>query len=111
MRKEITLESTIFMVNSILIDLGQAEECKEGTQDAKRRSDPERILVALDSVASCIGYKDGVKVVADECTDLAKGCSNGVVASANRGGRSLGCDKTDVVARTHCNTISMLIMI
>lgn len=110
MLKEITLESSVFVVNGVLADLGQAEECKESTQDAERGSYPERILVTFDGVASCISYKDGVKVIANECTDLAKGCSNGVVATTNSGGRSLGCDETNVVARTDCSTVSILLV-
>lgn len=110
MLKEICLEGSIFMVNSVLFDLGQTEECEESAQDAERRSNPEGVLVALDSVASCVSYKDGEQVVADESTDLAKGCSDGIVATTNGSGRSLGCDETNVVARTDYDIVSKLLM-
>ena len=64
-------------------------------------------MVALDRVASCISDEDGEEVVADESTNLAKGCSNGVVATTNGSGRSLGCDETNVVARTDYDIVSI----
>lgn len=109
--KKITLESGILVVNGILTNLRQTEERKEGTQDAKRRSDPERVLVAFDDVVACIGHEDWVEVVANESTDLAEGCGYCIVATSNSGSRSLGCDETDVVTRTDCENVSILLTV
>jgi len=108
--KEITLESGILVINGILTNLRQAEECEEGTQDAKRRSDPERILVAFDDVVACVSHENRVEIIANKSTNLAKGCGYCIVATSDSSSGSLGCDETDVIARTDCDNFSVLPM-
>ena len=108
--EKITLESSVFVINSVLTNFRQAEECKESTQDAEGRSHPKRVLVTLDDIVTCISHENWVEVVANEGTNLAKGCGYGIVAASNGSGRSLGGDKTNVVARANCDIVSTVLL-
>jgi len=64
-------------------------------------------LVAFDDVVARISDEDRVEIVANESTYLAEGCGYCIVATSDGSSRSLGCDETDVVARTDCDNLSV----
>ena len=61
-----------------------------------------------DDVVACISHENWVEIVANESTNLAEGCGYCVVATSDGSGGSLGCDETDVVARTDNSNVSIL---
>lgn len=69
------------------------------TENAKGTRDDKRILASADWVGSMV-LRNGKHIRTDKGTDLANGGGDAVVLAANRGCAALGCQKTDVVART-----------
>jgi hypothetical protein len=69
------------------------------TENAKCTGDDERILTSADWVGGIV-LRNGQHVSTDKGTDFANGGGDTVVLASNSGCAALGCDKTDVVART-----------
>lgn len=79
--------------------MGNKYPAQHRTENAKGARDDERILASTDWVGGMV-LRNGKHVGTDKSTDLADGGGDTVVLASNGGCAALGCEKTDVVART-----------
>lgn len=96
---QILPESQILVGDGVLANTRQAEDGQRGAEYAQGARDIEGVLRRGYVVATrSLDIREDVG--ADEGTDLAKGCSDGVVLTANASRRGLRRDQTDVVTCT-----------
>lgn len=92
------LEFAILLLDEVLGDVGEADECEDSAQEAHACREVEGHLALLDNIATTVGDQVREDVVANEAAELAKGGGNAVVLATNGGGAGLRGDEADVVS-------------
>lgn len=98
-RLQIFTEADVLLLDGVLVDLRQPEDQK-GADEGEGTGQVKGVLPRLDHVFSTGIHEVREHVVADETTDLARSRSDGIVLTAEPGGRRLGSDETNVVTWT-----------
>jgi hypothetical protein len=92
MLNQVRLEPQVLLLNCVLSDMRQAKDRETGREDTESTADEKRVLALFSPIVACCSDDEREYIIADESSDLAKGCSDSVILTANGGGGGLRCD-------------------
>ena len=95
---KIAPEPRILRLNRVLRNRRQEQETDNRRENAKRRTEIERVLSLFNHIISSIGDKEGEDICPDEGTDLPCSRCDPIVLTADSCCRGFGGDQTDVVS-------------